>query len=96
MIIYEFDLCDDNGQILESCIVNGSDCQDMEFLSLPFHNIDHVINYDLKIEKIDGNNDLSFGYYGTGNWDIYKGGELKGNTVSPLADLTMRAYSYNE
>lgn len=86
--VYQISLCDQNGEVIDSCTLAASDIAYPHSLTgLSLHSRPRNNSYLLTIEKIAGEDNLTFLYYDTGNYDAYKKGSLAGLPDSKKADL---------
>lgn len=89
---YLVQLTDANGKEFFRENLLAKDCADLTYRRFAMNSVEGVSDYCLVIKKVAGEHSLSFPYYGTGNYDIYKGGKLLGVSEEWNADLTMKVY----
>ena len=86
--VYLISLCEQNGEVIDSCTLAASDIAWPHSLTgLSLHSKPGISSYLLTIEKIAGEDNLTFLYYDTGNYDAYKKGSLAGLPDRKKADL---------
>lgn len=90
--IYSIYLYDGNGNLIKERILRGSHSGDYAFCPFAFQNRKNISDYEIKIKKRQGDNDLVFLYYDTGHYDVYPEGKMTGLTKGDLADLIFRVY----
>lgn len=90
--VYVVELCDQNGKLLQQQTIYGCQAIDYDFYVMEFENVPGVTDYEIRIRKIDGKNDLIFLYYDTGHYDVYPEGKMTGLTQGEMADLAFRVY----
>ena len=90
--VYSVCLYDGEGNLIKEQRLEGSKAEDYVFYPLAFENVKGVTNYEIRIRKLSGANDLIFLYYDTGHYDVYPGGRLKGLTEGEMADLIFEVY----
>lgn len=94
--VYRIALRNENNDIISSTDLYGKDVTSYALTKLDLHSdvisTDHTdgspkLSYRLTIQKIAGNDTLSFLYYDTGNYDAYRDGELTGLKAGKKPDL---------
>lgn len=90
--IYSVYLYDGGGNLIKERTLRGNLAGDYAFCCFAFENRDGVSDYEIKIKKRWGENDLVFLYYDTGHYDAYPQGQLTGLTQGNMADLIFRVY----
>lgn len=83
--VYRIRLLDENNNLISTTDLNGSRVISYGLTKLDMHSDADRGRYRLSIQKISGNDTLSFLYYDTGNYDAYSDGELTGlkNAMKP-------------
>lgn len=94
--IYEVVLLTEAGSVISSWDLKARDCQDLTYQTFGLSEPLSQGSYQLRLQKKDGLGNLEFPYYGTGNYDLYKGGSLEGVEEDLFADLTMKVYLSQE
>lgn len=90
--IYGVYLYDKRGNLIKERDLRGNMAVDYAFCSFAFKNCEGISDYEIKIKKKWGTNDLVFLYYDTGHYDVYPEGRLTGLTQGNMADLIFRVY----
>lgn len=90
--VYVVALYDQAGNLLQEERLLGCDTADFAFFAMAFENVPKVTEYELRIVKESGKNDLIFLYYDTGHYDVYPEGKMTGLTQGEMADLAFRVY----
>lgn len=90
--IYSVYLYDGCGNLIKEQILRGSEAGDYAFYSFAFENREGITDYEIRIKKLWGTDDLVFLYYDTGHYDVYPQGQLTGLTKGDMADLIFRVY----
>ncbi|MBQ8189550.1 MAG: glycosyltransferase family 39 protein [Lachnospiraceae bacterium] len=90
--VYVVSLYDQAGNLLQEEILLGCNTTDYAFYPMAFTNVSKITEYELRIAKESGNNDLIFLYYDTGHYDVYPEGRMTGLTQGEMADLAFRVY----
>ena len=90
--VYVVALYDQAGNLLQEERLLGCDTTDFAFFAMAFENAPKVTEYELRIVKESGKNDLIFLYYDTGHYDVYPEGKMTGLTQGEMADLAFRVY----
>ncbi len=89
---YSVRLCDGEGNLIKEEILEGALIKDYTFYPLDFTNKAGVSNYEIRIRKLSGENELVFLYYDTGHYDVYPEGKMTGITKGDMADLIFEVY----
>lgn len=90
--VYSVCLYDGEGNLIKEQLLQGSEAEDYVFYPLAFENAAGVKDYEIRIKKLSGANDLVFLYYDTGHYDVYPEGRLSGLTKGEMADLIFEVY----
>lgn len=90
--LYSVRLCDGEGALIKEELLEGALIKDYTFYPLAFSNETGVSNYEIRISKLSGKNDLVFLYYDTGHYDVYPEGKMTGLTKGDMADLIFEVY----
>lgn len=90
--VYSVCLYDGKGNLIKEQLLRGSEAGDYVFYPLAFENAEGVKDYEIRIKKLSGANDLIFLYYDTGHYDVYPEGRLSGLTEGEFADLIFEVY----
>ena len=90
--VYSVCLYDGEGNLIKEQLLQGSEAKDYVFYPLAFENAAGVKDYEIRIKKLSGANDLVFLYYDTGHYDVYPEGRLSGLTKGEMADLIFEVY----
>jgi hypothetical protein len=90
--IYRIELENAEGEICGSFRILSADIIDYEFVRLSLEEPMEAGDYKLILKKESGDDDITWLYYDTGNYDVYKQGELTGFPVNSTMDLTFKIY----
>lgn len=90
--VYRVSLYEQSGKLIKTEKIKGCDTTDFAFFAMAFENVPKVTEYELRIVKESGKNDLIFLYYDTGHYDVYPEGKMTGLTQGEMADLAFRVY----
>lgn len=93
---YEIALYDGDGKLLQTRELLGEETSDYAFYAMDFESVQGVSDYEIRIRKTDGKQDLIFLYYDTGHYDVYPEGKLSGITMGDMADLAFEVYEKQE
>lgn len=85
--VYKIGLYSFDDVLIREEVLYGKDVVDFQFKEFAFSSLEGVEEYYLRIEKVQGEHDLTFLYYDTGNYDAYKKGKLYGLKDSSMCDL---------
>lgn len=86
--VYRIRLLDSDGTMISTTDLAGNDVISYGLTKLSLHSEKEYGNYLLSIERISGEDTLSFLYYNTGNYDAYPDGELTGLKNGKKPDLS--------
>lgn len=89
---YQISLYDSAGNLLQQQVLRGYQTTDYTFYAMGFENVPGITDYEIRIRKMNGKNDLIFLYYDTGHYDVYPDGKMTGLTQGDKADLAFRVY----
>jgi hypothetical protein len=89
---YQVTLYDAAGQEVARCTLEGKQAQDYQFYRMPFASVEGNTDYRLVIEKLAGTDCLTFLYYNTGHYDVYKNGQMEYSAAGKDADLAFEVY----
>lgn len=94
--LYLVTLYDGQGNLVSMQALRGCDTKNYEFYPMAFASVPGISDYEIRIHKESGQNELIFLYYDTGHYDVYPQGKMTGLTQGDMADLNFRVYSREE